>query len=855
MAAGFLGDRMVNLSQQKTGPLTPMNRKIARWASRLIGMKSGASQTGRIAGDAARDRRDWITAAENYRRHLQTHPRDFAILVQLGHALREGGNLDGASEAYRLAKALRPDDPDLLLHSGHLARRMGELDAARLLYQASLAIDGNSLAQSALDSFTTSNSAPPPTINHAGAIDSCIDGILTGWAIDADHPGQPVELEILADGNVVATGRTAFPRSDVAALGLGQGPTGFRIDTTDRIKSGATINVRVRRTGEPLRGGPIMVQHEIPAKAWLARNEGISDETLEIIRTACDRDAGSDLMTILASISSEKAPDISRLTNSVLAQWCSRWELVLITDQATSTTAMETAHKEASRDQRIRVAHTDANWIDAGIAAGLGTSVVIMGVGQTLEPEAVHRLLDAHATGAQVAYCDEAVVGTRNDDIRAFRLRPALAPEYFISHPDLITLFSLDMQIARGLDTSDTTLAGNAVRLELLFRAIDNSKAVSHVPAVLYRGKDRARGATMDIAAAAGVVRRRLARLGSHGVVAPDAEGGGLAVSYPDPGGTALIVIPTKDRIDLLRTCLESIWRTCDARDIDIVVIDHQSIEPQSQEYLAAISDRVTVMPYSGAFNFARMNNAAVATHGRNHPFIVFMNNDIEAIKPGWLQRLRSLAGQKDIGVVGVNLLYSDRTIQHSGVIVGLSGAADHGHRQAPYERNGRRLPGLDRALIATREYSAVTAACMMVPTALFHAAGGFDEELAIGFNDTDLCLRIGSTGRRILNDGQSVLYHHESATRAWSDTLDHPRDSSLFTARWHAMISWGDPFYSPLMSTRRANRPGNLADMHHPPRMALTKPALAEPTTAQPRRIASISKTQAKPSFGSRLL
>ncbi|CAN5375769.1 hypothetical protein BH10PSE1_BH10PSE1_11120 [soil metagenome] len=823
-----------------------LGQSLTDWAKRrtriLNGAQSAAARDQR-EGDAARDRRDWFTAGQFYKSCLRRRPDDFAIWVQLGHALAQAGLWPDAEQAYRKAAELRPADADLLLHRGHLARRLGDLDRARTFYEASFAIDGNEPARSEI----AADGSIAITPGLAGAIDTFVDGVVTGWAVDRDFPGRTVEIEILVEDRVVGLARTTLSRKDVAAAGLGEGPSGFSADLADLVKSGDRVVVRTRRTGTALLGSPVEARLERPADLWSRRNEGLSSEELMIRRAACDRDAGTSLLTVVASLGPGSAADLRRLADSLLAQWCRRWELVLVADAQTANPLLKAAEKHAASDDRIRIIRLDATEaspparLSKGYQAGRGTCLLALALGQRLEPEAVHRFLDAHAAGGDVVYCDEALAAADPEDV-SFRLRPAYCPEYLASHPGYMGLFSVTMDVFHQVGSLDGALPLEASLFDFALRCIDAGQAVAHVPAVLYRSPKPTRvqaSRSSEMEDLAEAVRRRLKRMGSPGVVAHDAEGRGLAVTYPDPGGSVLIVIPTKERTDLLRACLDSIWSTCPGADLEIVVIDHQSVEAESRAYLDLIADRVTVMPYEGAFNFARMNNIAVQRYAGTHPFVVFMNNDIEAITPGWLERMRSLAALADVGVVGVNLLYSDRTIQHSGVIVGLSGAADHGHRQAPYQRAGRRLAGPERALIATREYSAVTAACMMVRTSSFLAVGGFDEELAIGFNDTDLCLRIGSTGRRILNDGQFALFHHESATRAWSDTLDHPRDSSLFTARWGRMIASGDPCYNPLLSTRRAYRAGNLADMRHPPRLVAVKPSLEPIAKARPHRIA----------------
>jgi len=225
------------------------------------------------------------------------------------------------------------------------------------------------------------------------------------------------------------------------------------------------------------------------------------------------------------------------------------------------------------------------------------------------------------------------------------------------------------------------------------------------------------------------------------------------------------------------------------------------------------------------------MNNQAVARHGAEAETLLFLNNDTEALAPGWLARLRSLAARPEVGAVGTLLLYPDRRIQHAGVVLGFDGSATHAHAMRhAYDSSGARLHGPNREFTALREVT-----------------GGFDEALPIGFNDTDLCLRLRARGLMILQDGQTVLLHHESRTRKPAGQWLHAADTALFQSRWAAEIQRGDPFYNPnLRLNVLANElrpdclPGGALRLSAP--SAPTPPgaapaAAARPASAAPRR------------------
>jgi GT2 family glycosyltransferase len=339
---------------------------------------------------------------------------------------------------------------------------------------------------------------------------------------------------------------------------------------------------------------------------------------------------------------------------------------------------------------------------------------------------------------------------------------------------------------------------------------IEAARIVTHVPAVLYRW--RTHGASTGhakqdavMAATTASLQRHLDRLRTGATVAPGVWFNQFRIDWPASSGKILIVIPTKNKGDLLKTAIESIERTSPGENYRIVVIDHASDEPDTKAYLQQLAKRHVVMPYRGKFNFSRMNNKAVAAHGGDCDFLLFLNNDIEATQNGWLDRLKRLAHRRDVGAVGALLMYADQTVQHAGVILGFNDSAEHALKFQPVFLNtkGRRNLGYNCALSATRDYSAVTAACLMLRRKVFEEIGGFDENFAIGFNDTDLCLRIKAAGYRNLYDGTTILFHYESATRSQTKQVFHPEDTRLMITRWGEVLQAGDDFYHPNLSLR----------------------------------------------------
>ena len=229
------------------------------------------------------------------------------------------------------------------------------------------------------------------------------------------------------------------------------------------------------------------------------------------------------------------------------------------------------------------------------------------------------------------------------------------------------------------------------------------------------------------------------------------------------PDARVSIVIPFRDRAELLRNCLRSLRRST-FRNHEIILVDNGSEDPRTARLLARVGARhnLRVLSRPGAFNFSRLCNAGVAVAGGDH--LLFLNNDTEVLTRDWLERMLALAADPAVGAVGATLLYPDRTIQHAGLFPRSDGMWVHSHRGE--SANGDELR-------AVRTVPAVTAACMMVRRDLFDTVGGFDERLPLTLNDVDLCRRVRARGRLVVVTPHARLFHYEGLSRGY--TVDPP--------------------------------------------------------------------------------
>lgn len=259
------------------------------------------------------------------------------------------------------------------------------------------------------------------------------------------------------------------------------------------------------------------------------------------------------------------------------------------------------------------------------------------------------------------------------------------------------------------------------------------------------------------------------------------------------------IVIPNKDQRETLQTCIDSILEHTQYPNYEVVVIENNSTEAETFAYYDSLQAPVRVVTCITDWNFSYINNYGVSQcHG---DLLLFLNNDTQIQQDGWLQELVSQAMRPGVGAVGAKLVYPDGTIQHGGVTVGIRGVAGHAYINWPQDAGGY----LNR-LVTSQNVGAVTAACMMVPKQVFEQVGGFDEELKVAFNDTDLCMKIRTAGYRIVMAPEVVITHFESKSRGRDEQTPQKlarfnRESMRFQRRWFHEIICGDPTYNVHLS------------------------------------------------------
>jgi GT2 family glycosyltransferase len=537
------------------------------------------------------------------------------------------------------------------------------------------------------------------------------------------------------------------------------------------------------------------------------------------LRERARRLSDGPLISVLVPVYQTPEVWLKRCLDSVRAQAYPNWELCAVDDASPSPRVMEILEAYAARDPRIRVCRREENGhishaSNTALAMARGQYVALLDHDDELRPHALLEMASAirRSPGIGMLYSDEDKI-----DEAGRRFHPYFKPDWnrdlLLSQNYLCHLAVIKTQLARDMGGFRTGFEGSQDH-DLFLRCTSRLEdwQICHVPSVLYHWRAIAGSTALardakDYASSAGAraVQEQLS-LAAPGATVEELPHGHYRVRWPLPEAPprVSIIVPTRDRVDLLRTCIESLLGQTDYPDYEVVVVDNQSRDPEALQYLKALCDRerVRVLAFDSPFNYSAINNwAAAQCRGE---VLCLLNNDIEVVSSDWLRELVSQSLRPGIGAVGAMLYYPDRTIQHAGVVLGLGGVANHIYAGQPAGHPGHGA----RALVA-QNLSAVTGACMVVRRAIYEQVGGLDERLQVAFNDVDFCLRLLEAGYRNVWTPFAELVHHESASRGRDES---PEKRARFLGEVGYMEErWGDV----LLCDPAYNRNLSLADLN----------------------------------------
>lgn len=541
------------------------------------------------------------------------------------------------------------------------------------------------------------------------------------------------------------------------------------------------------------------------------------------------------LISLIVPVYNTRPDWLEDLLFSIQEQTYDRWEALLVDDHSSSPKILPLLNKWAEKDKRFKVIARLLNGgvsvsCQDGLKSASGLFAAVVDHDDLLEPDALYQTVAClrSAPDADVIYSDEALTDKEGNILRLV-FRPSYSYDRLLSHPYIVHFTAFRRELALSVGGFDPSFEVSQ-DYDLLLRLAAATDRFVHIPKVLYRWRQYGTSTghqKLDKVMASSIkaLSRHLELRGQKGVKAePGLSFNFFRVRYPLRKALVSVIIPTRDRLDLLRRCIESLEEETELPEeirYEIVIADNQSGEPETLDYFDELKRRgCLVVPCHVPFNFSQINNMAV--RACNGDILLFLNNDIEIVQPSWMTALLEHAFRPEVGAVGAKLLYPDGLIQHAGVILGMLGSAGHNHQFFAEYSEGNIVGGYLDELLCIRESAAVTAACMTVRREVFEKVGGFNEKLAIGFGDTDLCLRFIQAGFKNVWTPYSRLIHYESCSRGkrGDDLHLHPADSVLFSHTWREWIHRGDPYYNSNLSLRSNNfMPKGVSPRKTPPK------------------------------------
>lgn len=510
---------------------------------------------------------------------------------------------------------------------------------------------------------------------------------------------------------------------------------------------------------------------------------------------------------------------LAQMIDSLLAQTYGNWELCIANGSPEDSAMKKVLEEYTKKDSRIRVSELTENKgiagnTNAALEMAQGEFVGLLDHDDLLAPNALYEIVRAldEDRNLDAVYTDEDKVTTELDEHFQPHLKPDFNLDLLRSNNYICHFFVVRRSIVQKVGGFCQEFDG-AQDHDFIFRCIETAEKVGHIPEILYHWRTH-KASTADNPASkmyafdAGkrAIEAHLKRTGTEGIVSHTPDLGFFRVKYPVQGQPLVsVIIPNKDEKETLKACIDSIREKTEYPNYEIIIVENNSTTDEIFQYYKELSQdpRIRLLRWKKEFNYSAINNYGV--RHANGEYLLFLNNDVTVITPGWIKELLGVCQRPEVGAAGVKLIYPDNTIQHAGCVIGLGGIAGHMFVDMPANRTGY----LHKASIL-QDMSAVTAACMMMKRTAFEEAGGFTEKLSVAFNDVDLCLKVRKNHKLIVYDPYVQLYHMESKTRGAEDNKEKVRrfqeEIEYMRCQWIDILKKGDPYYNKNLSLTKWN-------------------------------------------------
>lgn len=510
---------------------------------------------------------------------------------------------------------------------------------------------------------------------------------------------------------------------------------------------------------------------------------------------------------------------LKELIASVKAQSYEKWELCFSDGSKDNSRLKGILKPFMEEDNRIK--YIDAKKGPLGISENTnqalelatGEYIVLGDHDDLFAPNALYECAKAlNKKNYDVIYTDEDKIDFDGKKHFEPNFKPDFNIDLLRSNNYICHMFVASRKLIDEVGLFDHSFDG-AQDYDFILRCVDKAEDIYHIPKILYHWRSHMASTASSpeaklyaFEAGKRALEAHYKRCGLEATVESIEEYGFYRTNYKIIGNPKIsIVIPNKDHIEDLMKCMDSIDRLSDYRNYEFVIVENNSTEDRTFEFYKSIEDRenVRVLYWDKEFNYSAINNFGVeATEG---DYILLLNNDTEIINPDCLTQMLGYCQREDVGIVGARLYYEDGSIQHAGVVIGFGGIAGHAF-VGLYEEDNLYM---SRTKVAC-DYSAVTAACLMVKKNIFYEVEGLDESFKVAFNDVDFCMKVRELGKLVVYNPNAMLYHYESKSRGYEDTPEKQArfagEIERFSKKWPEILAKGDPYYNENLALDKAD-------------------------------------------------
>ena len=555
---------------------------------------------------------------------------------------------------------------------------------------------------------------------------------------------------------------------------------------------------------------------EIPYQKWIIRHLPGNKELEKQRREKFDYQPKISIVVPLY-----KTPEkyLLQLVESVKAQTYPNWELCLSDGSGENSPLTSFLKSLEAGDERIKVVYNEqalqiSENTNAGIEIATGAYIAFADHDDELTPHALFECVKALNKDRKIRliYSDEDKMSMDGHKFFQPHFKPDYNPDLLCTVNYICHLFVVQREILDQVGTFRKEFDG-AQDYDFIFRCVEavDPSEIYHVTKILYHWRchedstaENPESKTYAFEAGKRAIEEHYHRTGIKAEVYQGEFLGLYRTRFlRDYDPLISIIIPNKDHIEDLKRCMDSIDQKSSYKNYEYIIVENNSTDEKTFQYYKNLEEenpKAHVVYWDKEFNYSAINNYG-ATFAKGE-YILLLNNDTEIINETCLEELLGYCMRSDVGAVGARMYYEDDTIQHAGVVIGFGGIAGHCFVLQP-----RGTTGYCHRIICAQDYSAVTAACMLVKKSAFDEVGGLTEELAVAFNDIDFCMKLREAGYLIVYNPYAELYHYESKSRGLEDTPEKVarfnKEMQIFERRWPDILRNGDPYYNPNLTLK----------------------------------------------------